>query len=138
MVLDCCVVLAWCFEDEKNAQADALLERLATTEFFVPHLWHLEVANVLLVSERRKRSTQQHTDRWLEFLRSLPIITDTGTPEFAAADTLKLARTHALSAYDAAYLELALRMDIPLATIDKNLLKAAKAAGVLSVLEPSA
>jgi predicted nucleic acid-binding protein len=88
------------------------------------------VANVLLVGERRGRSSQADTVTWLGFLNSLPILVDGETNTRAWGDTINLARAHNLSAYDAAYLELALRLALPIATLDARLEAAAAAAGV--------
>ncbi len=96
----------------------------------MPGLWHLEVANTLLVGERRKRSTQANTVTWLGFLTSLPITVDEETKANAFGDTLSLARDHSLSVYDATYLELAMRRGLPLATLDEKLKAAAQAVGV--------
>ncbi len=106
--------------------ADALASKRAV----VPDLWHVEVANALLVGERRKRSTQANTVTWLGFLASLPIAVDEETKVRAFGNTVSLARTHELSAYDAAYLELAIRRGLPLATLDDKLKAAAQAVGV--------
>jgi predicted nucleic acid-binding protein len=130
-VLDGSLAVAWCFPDEQAPYAQAVLDALASTTAFVPSLWHLEVANALLMGERRKRSTEADTARWLAFLTPLPITVDDETPTRAWGDVLRLARAHTLSAYDAAYLELALRRGLPLATLDGKLKAAAAAAGVV-------
>ena len=135
-VLDNSIVMAWSFEDEVNEYADAVLERLAETRAIVPALWPLEVANALLMGERRKRSTEAETLKWTGILRSLPIVIDSETNSHAWSDTLNLAHGHHLSAYDAAYLELAIRRGLPLATLDGKLRTAAEAVGV-AVLEVS-
>ena len=135
-VLDNSIVMAWSFEDEVDKYADAVLERLADTRAVVPGLWPLEVANALLMGERRKRSTEAETIRWTGILAALPITIDGETNSHAWSDTLSLARGHNLSAYDAAYLELAIRRGLPLATIDGKLRTAAEAVGV-ALLEVS-
>jgi predicted nucleic acid-binding protein len=129
-VVDCSVALAWCFPDEKAPYPQAVLDSLARARAVVPSLWHLEVGNCLLVGERRKRSTEADTVNWLTFLRSLPIAVDDETVTRAWSDALHLARAHGLSTYDAAYLELALRRGLPLATLDAPLKAAAQAVGV--------
>lgn len=129
-VLDGSVALAWCFPDEKEPYAQAVLDSLASATAFVPSLWHLEVANALLRGERRKRSTEADTASWLAFLIALPITLDEETPIRAWGDVLRLARAHHLTVYDAAYLELALRERLPIATLDDKLKAAAAAAGV--------
>jgi predicted nucleic acid-binding protein len=129
-VLDCSVALAWCFHDEQDPYADAIAGRFPAIDVVVPSLWHLEIANVFVVGERRGRSTQADTLTWTGFLSSLPVTVDGETVARAWADTLSLARAHNLTAYDAAYLELALRLGLPLATLDSQLKSAAQAAGV--------
>src|SRR5436853_124139 len=129
-VLDCSVSLAWCFPDEHAPYPQSVLDSLATTAAAVPSLWFLEVANALLVGERRGRCTTADVATWLNFLAALPIHTDPETTARAWADTLQLARTHNLTAYDASYLELALRRGLPLAALDGKLKKAAPLAGV--------
>jgi len=129
-VLDGSVALAWCFADEVDAYADAIAKKFPDIEAMVPSLWHLEVTNVLLVGERRDRCDQTDTASWTAFLGSLPITVDEQTSSRAFSDILALARTHNLSAYDAAYLELALRRGLPLATLDGSLRAAATKAGV--------
>ncbi len=129
-VLDCSVALAWCFPDENAPYPQAILDSLIDARAVVPSLWPLEVANALLIGERRKRSTQSDTVNWLAFLTSLPITVDDETNARAWSDILNHARSHRLSAYDAAYLELALRRGLPLATLDDDLKKATAAVGI--------
>jgi predicted nucleic acid-binding protein len=129
-VLDCSVTLAWCFEDETSAAAHAILESLETNEAFVPSIWPLEVANVLAISERKGRLTEADTARFISLLGTLPITVDDETSRHAFGAVLALARTHGLSAYDAAYLELAMRTGATLATFDDSLRKAATKVGV--------
>ena len=129
-VLDGSIAIAWCFPDEQDDYSQSVLDALADGPALVPDLWHLEVTNVLLVGERRKRSTQADTVQWLRFLSSLKLIVDDETRHRAFGDIAQLARTHNLSAYDAAYLELALRHGLPLASLDHKLKEAARAAGV--------
>lgn len=135
-VVDNSITMAWSFEDETNAYADAVLDQLATTRAIVPALWPLEVANALLMGERRKRATEADTLKWISILSGLPITIDGETNVYAWKDTLHLARGHNLSAYDAAYLELAIRRTLPLATLDDKLKAAAKAAGVTLYVVP--
>jgi predicted nucleic acid-binding protein len=130
LVIDCSIAIAWCYSDEQDDYSQSVLDSLSSNRVIVPALWHVEVANVLVVGERRKRSTQADTASWTGFLRSLPISVDDQTSSHAWSDTLHLARTHKLSAYDAAYLELAMRRSLPLATLDEALKAAANTAGV--------
>jgi predicted nucleic acid-binding protein len=129
-VLDNSIVMAWSFEDETDEYAEAVLDRMPTASAVVPVLWPLEVANALLMGERRKRSSEAETIKWTGILAALPIVVDADTNAHAWFETLSLARGHDLSAYDAAYLELAIRRGLPLATIDKKLKIAAQAVGV--------
>jgi predicted nucleic acid-binding protein len=129
-VLDCSVTMAWFFQDEAEAYAEAVEDALADAEAVVPATWPLEVANTLVTGERRRRSTEAQAATWLRYLRALPVTVDDETAGRAWGDTLSLARAHQLSAYDAAYLELALRRGLPLATLDDRLKAAAAAAGV--------
>jgi len=131
LVIDSSVSIAWCFPGEQDDYSQSVLDALASERAFVPDLWHLEVANTLLVGERRKRSTQANTFTWMGFLASLPITVDEETKFQAFGNTTSLAREHNLSAYDAAYLELAMRRGLPLATLDDKLKAAALAAGVV-------
>jgi len=132
-VLDASVTMTWCFPDEHSDYASGVLNRLMTQPARVPNLWPIEVANAVLVGERRKRLSASGAARFLELLRALPIEFDGRTGERALAETLTLARAHLLSAYDAAYLELAMREALPLATLDQRLRQASKAVGVLTI-----
>jgi len=129
-VLDCSTTMAWCFEDESDPRADATLAALATQEAVVPGLWPLEVANVLAVSERKKRINSAEIARFVQMLGKLPIVVDAHTAERGLGEILSLARSEGLSAYDTAYLELALREGCPLATLDAPLKTAAKKLGI--------
>ena len=130
LVLDSSIAVAWCLPDEQDAYSQSILDALATGNAVVPYLWHLEVTNTLIVCERRKRSTQADTVQWMSFLADLPIIVDDETKAHAFGDIASLARSQNLSAYDAAYLELAMRKGLPLATLDDKLKAAAQAVGV--------
>lgn len=129
-VLDCSISMSWCFEDEATPGTDALLRLLLEDEALAPSIWPLEVVNVLLVAERTNRLTEAQTMRLIALLQSLPITVDESTSEQAMGNILSLARSHKLSSYDAAYLELATREGLPLATKDKKLIKAAKRSGL--------
>jgi len=130
-VLDCSVTMAWYFKDEANAYAKAVRKQLADMDAVVPSLWPLEVANILLLGERRQRSSAAEAGKWLGYLRLLPIRVDDETAARAWSDILHVARSHLLSVYDAAYLELAIRLGLPLASLDDRLTAAANAAGVV-------
>lgn len=128
LVIDTSVTMAWCFEDEANEATDAVLDRLTDDQAVVPSLWQLEVANVLLVAERRKRITEAQAMRFIDLLGALPIRIDSSTGDPTAV--LATGRQHGLSAYDAAYLVLAERLAAPLATLDDRLRTACLNAGV--------
>jgi predicted nucleic acid-binding protein len=130
LVLDCSVALSWCFEDEATPGADAVLERLRTEEAIVPSLWHLEVANVLALSERKRRITKAQVTEFIALLGDLPIVTDHEAARRALSTILDLARSNHLTSYDATYLELARRRGLPLVSRDRDLRAAAKRAGV--------
>jgi predicted nucleic acid-binding protein len=132
VVLDSSVALTWFFQDESNDYADAVQDSLALAPAVVPTIWPLEIANALLVGERRKRSTPAQGLTWTTFLLSLPITVDTETTTQAFAEILGLGRAHRLSAYDAAYIELAAHRRLQLATLDRRLRRAAEAAGVVT------
>jgi len=129
-VLDTSTALAWCFEDETSASADGILDLLVSSEAIVPAIWPVEVGNALLAGERRKRITPAETARSLELLRSLNIRLDDAGPRLEVGDLVALARSHKLSVYDAAYLSLAMREGMPLATLDRALAQAARRAGI--------
>ena len=124
-VLDCSVAVCWLFEDEATTATDALLVQLQDDRALVPNLWHLELGNVLLQSVRRNRLTASELVTRLELIGGLPIDVDTETEGRAFREISTLARSETLTTYDAAYLELAIRHGIPLATQDKALVRAA-------------
>ena len=128
-VLDNSIALAWCFEDEQTQSVMNLLDRVTETGAFAPSLWPLEALNGLLVAERKRRIHAKLRQCYAEFLHDLPIKIDTETAEKAWTATVELAERLRLSVYDAAYLELTLRRKLPLATLDRDLAKAAKALG---------
>ena len=130
LVLDASAAMAWCFLDEATPASAALLDRLQDNGADVPHLWHLEIANVLLAAERRKRIKQAQIADFLGILASARIRTDHEPAFRAHGPIMLLARAHALTIYDATYLDLALRLKAPLATRDAALLRAAQAAKV--------
>lgn len=129
-VLDASVTLGWCFRDEANAYAHRVLRRLADDSALVPAIWLLEVANGLLLAERRGRLSVADVAQVHGALAGLPIEWQDLTLEQALGPVLDLARAHRLSAYDAAYLELAMREGLPLATQDDALRAAAENVGV--------
>jgi predicted nucleic acid-binding protein len=129
-VLDASVTLAWCFEDEGGEYAVRVLEALRSSEAVVASLWPLEVANGMAVAERRGRLDAAGSARFTELVLALPIAVDPVSRSRGLRGAYGLARARGLSAYDAAYLELALRHGVPLATLDARLREAAAAEGV--------
>ncbi len=131
LVLDASVAVAWCFEDESADFTDGVLDLLSSgTEAVTPAIWPLEVANALLVAERRKRITVAQVTALLRRIAGLPILVEPLQPGHAFEHVLPVARQHSLSEYDACYVELALREALPLATLDDKLRNAAKLAGI--------
>ena len=128
LVVDASVTLAWCFGDEESPETESILDLLAEDTAVVPALWELEVANVLLLAERRGRLTEAQSARFMTLLQQLPILVDTASVDMTAI--LATGRRHGLTAYDAAYLVLAEHEGLPLATCDSRLRAAAKAVGV--------
>jgi len=129
-VVDNSVVMAWCFEDEASPYTERVLDQLRETQALVPAVWPLEVANVLLMAERRDRLSEAQSAHFAQLLQALPIIVEDPDTTRILGPILAVGRAHRLSAYDAAYLELAARQGLPIATQDGLLRKAAGNAGV--------
>lgn len=130
LVVDSSMALAWCFEDERTPAAEALLHRVAEDGAVAPALWPLEVLNGLAMAERRGRLDAARRQQMAGFLRDLPIALDHETAAQAWTVTAHLAERFRLTLYDAAYLELAQRLGLPLATFDQELRAAAGSLGV--------
>jgi predicted nucleic acid-binding protein len=133
LVLDASVTVSWCFPDRRTDFTTRVLREIAEGFAVVPGLWALEVGNALVVSERKGYLTSRQVGAFLRDLDELPKQVEPNTPNQALGRTLALAREHELSTYDACYLELAERMGLPLATLDGDLRRAAKKAGVTLV-----
>ncbi len=131
-VLDASMTMTWCFEDERTPESDAVGSTLARADdqATVPAVWSFEVANAALRGLRRHRLAPAQVLSFLETLDRFPISHDNPLRPEAVTHLLKVARDHELSAYDAAYLELAERLGLPLATLDARLRAAAAQAGV--------
>lgn len=132
-VLDNSVTMRWFFGDGKPqelAYAEKILDAMQKDSAHVPATWGLEVANVIVRAEAKGLVTEARSSAFLEMLEGVDIEVDTATFARALSDTLQLARRYKLSSYDASYLELALRLGMPLATLDEDLQKAAKKVGV--------
>lgn len=132
LVLDNSIVIAWAL-GEPSPQAESVIASLAHARAIVPSLWPLEVANALVTAERRGRISEGHLLQLRDLIAELPIEVAGQTTQRVLGDVLQLARAHGLSAYDAAYLELAIRCGGALASLDNRLAEAARAAGVAVV-----
>ncbi|MCD7109111.1 type II toxin-antitoxin system VapC family toxin [Rhizobium sp. DKSPLA3] len=130
IVIDASIALSWCFEDEASPQTDAIAERVADSGAVVPALFHLEIANVLMLAERRGRISAASLIQRLDLISQLPLETDTIAIARHIREILPLAREHGLAIYDATYLDVAARRGLPLATRDKALSRAAKEMGI--------
>ena len=131
LVLDPSVALGWYFEDERSPALDALLDRVVEAGAVVPVLWRLEVANGLQTALRRKRIDAHFRDAAIAQLACLPIAFDPDMNSHAWVETLRLSDRFALTMYDAAYLELAVRRRLPLASLDGDLRRAAQSLGTV-------
>jgi predicted nucleic acid-binding protein len=130
LVLDASLALAWYFQDEATPATDRILDRVAETGAVVPALWRLELANGLQVAVRRGRISTAYRDGSLADLTQMQIETDLETDMHAWSATLRLAEKHNLTLYDASYVDLAQRRRLPLATLDRELRRAADKLGV--------
>lgn len=132
LILDASISLAWLFERENKNEAkkaEKVLLSIKNDETIVPILWHTEILNALLIGERRKVVNEAHILDYMNKLYDLPIDTDKSPPEKTRDSIMSLAREYKLTAYDATYLELALRLGGTLATFDMELVKAMQKAG---------
>ena len=130
LVIDSSITLAWFFEDERTERADVVMRQVAKTGAVVPALWRLEIANALQSALQRKRINAAFRDASIADLRSFPIAVDSETDRHAWGTSLTLAERCQLTLYDAAYLELAQRLRLPLASLDQDLRAASRAIGV--------
>lgn len=131
LVVDCSVTISWCLHDTPDAFAERVLDALPAMETVrAPALWRLEVVNVLLAAERRRRTTRALALRFLDDLQSLPIRVESSEESSSMASLLRIAADHHLTAYDAAYLDCAARNGLAMATLDERLRKACRDAGV--------
>lgn len=130
VVIDASITLPWYFQDEATAFSESLLDRVVANGAVVPAHWKLEIANAFRTSLRKGRIDRGYRDLSLQDLSELAILVDDETALHAWEATLALADKHGLTPYDAAYLELALRRNLPLATLDKALKSAAEDEGL--------
>lgn len=129
-VLDASIALTWLFRDELTAERRTVLERLDAEFAVVPAIWPLEMANILAIAERKGRIASAEVAEFVAKIETLDIRVDDGTASRGLREILALARRESLTSYDAAYLDLAMREGLPLATRDRALAKAAKRLGV--------
>ena len=129
-IIDCSMTMAWYFPDEATPVTQQIQDRLATAAALVPSLWLLEVTNVLAMAEKRKRTTSTDSAQFLGQLQKCDIQPDDSWQLRAFDHILPLCRQHGLTSYDAAYLDLAFRSQLPLASLDVDLRKAAKTLGI--------
>jgi predicted nucleic acid-binding protein len=129
-VVDCSIAMAWLFNDEATPKTGALLNRLTTETALVPAWWFIEITNVLAMAERKGRITPAQSEAFIADLGKLGIERDDEAPDRAFTYLLALSRRHGLTSYDAIYLDLAVRRNLPLATLDGDLRETAKKLGI--------
>ena len=129
LIIDCSITMAWCFADEATVETARVQDRLIAEAAVVPSHWFLEVVNVLAMAEQRKRITAADATSFLHLLAALDIQTDHETSARAFDHLPPLCRSHGLTSYDAAYLDLAVRRRLPLASLDDDLRQAAVRSG---------
>lgn len=129
-VIDNSIVMSWAFDDECSEYGEAVLDSLRSSRAYVPQIWPLEVANVLVSAERRQRLTPKDSAQFVSLLKSLPIEVIHDHSKSEIRGLLETARKVGLSSYDASYLELCSSRGVPLATLDQDLKKAAMNVGV--------
>jgi predicted nucleic acid-binding protein len=130
LILDCSITMAWCFSDESTPETTAVQTRLANEAAVVPAHWFLEVSNVLALAEKKQRIAQPDVETFANLLDLLDIQVDHEAHSRAFAHLIPLCRVHKLTSYDAAYLDLAMRLKLPLATLDDELRMAAMTLGL--------
>jgi predicted nucleic acid-binding protein len=129
-VVDASVAMAWCFLDEATTATRTLYQELSKVTLTVPGWWYIELTNVLYLAEKKGRIPADRVAEFTLFVNGLQLEVDDLAPARAFSDLLPLCRLHGLTSYDAMYLELAHRRNLPLATLDELLRKAAKKIGV--------
>ena len=130
LIIDCSIAMAWCFSDERSPVGDQVQDRLVDEIAIVPAHWFLEVTNVLAMAEKRGRISVSDSALFLQLIQEFAIEIDDEIPARSFDHVLPLCRSQKLTSYDAAYLDLALRRRLPLATLDKQLSRAARALGI--------
>lgn len=129
-VLDCSIAMTWLFHEETTPETSELLDRREAETALVPSLWFLEVTNVIALAEKKGRITTTQSETFIQSVQVLAIDVDRESVTFAFSHILPLCRSYGLTSYDAMYLELAIRQNLPLATLDEQLRQAALAIGV--------
>lgn len=130
LIIDCSITMAWCFADEGTEYTAHIQDRLIAEAALVPAHWVLEVTHVLAMAEKRKRISAADATEFVKLLAVLEIHIDNDASARAFRHILPLCRDHSLTSYDAAYLDLALRQQLPLASLDEDLCRAATSLGV--------
>lgn len=131
LIIDCSITMSWCFADEANEESARIQDRLVAEAALVPAHWYLEVANVLAMAEKRKRISTADSTHFLQLLGMLDIQFDHSFADRAFDLLLPLCRAHNLTSYDAAYLDLAMQRQLPLASLDDDLRRAASSLGIV-------
>lgn len=135
-VLDSSVALSWCFSNEQSPESVEVLNLARARAIFVPSLWHVEMCNILGRAYRSQRLNEADLGIALKMFATLELHTDTTVLPVSSSVLLLLMQAYSLTAYDAVYLELALRLNLPLATLDSDLASASSQAGVAMVVQP--
>lgn len=132
VVVDSSVALNWIMPDEDRTLTEDLMDTVALNGAVVPPLFQIEVGNSLLVGARRNRIEGAYIGKALDLIQKLPLRIDSSSSDYVWSSTIEIAAAYGLTLYDAIYLELAIRLDLPLATLDERLAEAAAIAGVSS------
>lgn len=132
-MIDASIVLSWLLPDEDSGLTLEVKERFSDSEFWAPAHWKLEISNALCVAERRGRLAEAGVLEALELIAGLPVAIDDSSDNRSLSSTVSLARRHSLSVYDAAYLELAIRLGATLCSLDRDLVSASERVGLAAV-----
>ena len=130
LIVDASITMAWCFEDEATPATEEVLDQVVESNALVPSVWRFEVGNALQTAIRRKRITEIFRDDALAKLQAMPITVDPETDAYVWTTALRLSERFGLTLYDAAYVELAQRRNLPLASLDQEMRAAASALNI--------
>lgn len=130
LIVDASITMAWCFEDEATPATEEVLDQVVESNALVPSVWRFEVGNALQMAIRRKRITEVFRDDALAKLLAMPITVDPETDAYVWTTALRLSERFGLTLYDAAYVELAQRRNLPLASLDQEMRAAASALNI--------